>query len=765
MTAAPARRRRLAALLVAGLAAVPAALVAAPAAAGSTANRRALATTTGGQLPGSAVHTTTRFDASHLGHGKVAGGNLSAYDQAKIVKHSVVSNSGGTKVVKTQAFPPAQPNTPATATFVVTYITGSGFEPAQQSAFQAAIDTWARILNAPQAITVLADFHPLGDYILGGTSVPNQYYGLPGLKPGVLYPRSLAKQLATTTAFSPSIYDINISFTTAITPPSLGVTWYFGTDGLTPANEVDFETTSLHELGHGLGFFATLDADDPGVGGCAMGRGCYGFDGYFGKLLPGIFDTDVVACPNTHFLTPGATGSGQSAYYGDKSTALHAALTSNNICWNGASGIAGAGGVRPKLYAPATWEEGSSGSHLDEATYIPGSNPNALMDPQLPAATAIHSPGPITTGVMADIGWTTDAPSQPTGLTAMGTNGGATIGWTAPANPGTSAITGYRVTASRLGVPFRSVTVGVTTSAPLTGLTNGSAYSVSVVAINNTGPGTASGTIGVTPTPIPDYYASNGGSGGAFGAQLTPVVAAEGGGFMATFANGAIFYSTSTGVHGVSGTLWTKFQAVGGLHVLGYQKTELAAAGPSVQAVTFQNGEIYVTSSGLFALRHVNAHYLALGGPGGFLGAPTSDEAPHGGGGNMAAFVGGRMYFTTADGAHEVHGAILTEWGNLGGSAGGYGYPLSDVRVTSGVSSGRFTQFAGGNVYWSAGTGAHGVHGGILFFYVSRGSTSGRYGLPTGNPTKVDSVHVRQTFVHGSIIQNVTTGHVAGTLG
>ena len=99
--------------------------------------------------------------------------------------------------------------------------------------------------------------------------------------------------------------------------------WYFGTDGLTPGNDVDFETTSMHEVGHGLGFFATLDADNPGTGGCALGRGCYGFDGFFGKLLPGIFDTKVVACPNTHFLTPGVTGSGQSAFYGNKTTALH----------------------------------------------------------------------------------------------------------------------------------------------------------------------------------------------------------------------------------------------------------------------------------------------------------------------------------------------------------------------------------------------------------------------------------------------------------
>jgi len=62
MTASPTRRHRLAAVLVASLAAIPAALAVAPAAVGSTAAHRAAATTTGGQLPGSAVHTITRLD-------------------------------------------------------------------------------------------------------------------------------------------------------------------------------------------------------------------------------------------------------------------------------------------------------------------------------------------------------------------------------------------------------------------------------------------------------------------------------------------------------------------------------------------------------------------------------------------------------------------------------------------------------------------------------------------------------------------------------
>ena len=112
MTASPTRRHSLAAVLVATLAAVPAALVAAPAAVGSTAAHRAAATTTGGQAAGTAVHTVTRFDPSHVGNGAVAGTTLSAYDRAKTVKHSVVSNAPGAKVVETQAFAPGRRPTP-----------------------------------------------------------------------------------------------------------------------------------------------------------------------------------------------------------------------------------------------------------------------------------------------------------------------------------------------------------------------------------------------------------------------------------------------------------------------------------------------------------------------------------------------------------------------------------------------------------------------------------------------------------------------------
>jgi hypothetical protein len=52
----------------------------------------------------------------------------------------------------------------------------------------------------------------------------------------------------------------------------------------------------------------------------------------------------------------------------------------------------------------STWQQGSSYSHLDEATY-PAGNANSLMTPQLSSAEAIHSPGPITQALFKSIGW------------------------------------------------------------------------------------------------------------------------------------------------------------------------------------------------------------------------------------------------------------------------------------------------------------------------------------------------------------------------
>ena len=93
-----------------------------------------------------------------------------------------------------------------------------------------------------------------------------------------------------------------------------------------------------------------------------------------------------------------------------------------------------------------------------------------------------------------------DAPEPPTGVSATPGNGEATVTWTAPADGG-SPITGYTVTSAPGG--FTCTTA--TTSCVVTGLTNGTAYTFTVVAQNSAGASSASAaSTPATPRTVPD---------------------------------------------------------------------------------------------------------------------------------------------------------------------------------------------------------------------------------------------------------------------
>lgn len=93
------------------------------------------------------------------------------------------------------------------------------------------------------------------------------------------------------------------------------------------------------------------------------------------------------------------------------------------------------------------------------------------------------------------------APSAPNSVQAWPGSSAGIVGWAPPTLTGGAAITGYRVTASPGG---RSVTVASTVNqATVTGLSNGTRYRFTVVAINAKGAGTAAVTAWIVPSPIP----------------------------------------------------------------------------------------------------------------------------------------------------------------------------------------------------------------------------------------------------------------------
>jgi hypothetical protein len=207
------------------------------------------------------------------------------------------------------------------------------------------------------------------------------YRDFPGApQAGTWYAVALAEKLGGADLNPTTDPDINANFSSAF--PN----WYFGTDGNTPPGQYDFVSVVLHELGHGLTFAGSMTV--------SSGQGSWGS----GSGFPFVFDRFA------------ENGAGQSllntTLFPNPSAALATQLQSNSVFFDGPQAVAANGGTRPPLYAPASWIQGSSYSHLNESTYPPA-NQNSLMTPEIGTAEAIHNPGPVTLGMFRDMGWTT----------------------------------------------------------------------------------------------------------------------------------------------------------------------------------------------------------------------------------------------------------------------------------------------------------------------------------------------------------------------
>jgi len=118
----------------------------------------------------------------------------------------------------------------------------------------------------------------------------------------------------------------------------------------------------------------------------------------------------------------------------------------------------------------------------------------------------------------------TGPPTAPTSLSAVGGNQNVTVSFT-PGSDGNSTITNYKYSLNN-GTSFTEFDPAIT-SGPFvfTGLTNGTTYSIKLLAINEYGDGTPSNTITATPHTVPDaptnLVASYGGDG-AVSISFTP---------------------------------------------------------------------------------------------------------------------------------------------------------------------------------------------------------------------------------------------------
>ncbi len=249
-------------------------------------------------------------------------------------------------------------------------VTFTGFPDEAEAAFQFAVDIWATFLSSPERIRVEAEFVDLGEpNLLGGAGPTVLVRDFPGDVPDTFFPVSLANALAGNDLFSGA--DIQVSINSDF--PS----WYFGIDANPPFNEVDFVSIVLHELAHGLGFSDSFKVDDSDRGSWGLGGRSEIFDRFVEDYLgQNLIDTAV---------------------YPQSSIALGSALT-DDVFFYGAN-TSGA-----ELYAPSTFQEGSSIAHLDEATY-PSGGANGLMTPSISSGESHHNPGDVVQDILEDLGW------------------------------------------------------------------------------------------------------------------------------------------------------------------------------------------------------------------------------------------------------------------------------------------------------------------------------------------------------------------------
>jgi Secretion system C-terminal sorting domain len=260
--------------------------------------------------------------------------------------------------------------------FIVNYV---DFPTDAKAAFQRAVDIWQSIMVSDVPIRITANWESLGRNVLGSASTSSLYRDFPGAnKAYTYYPIALAEKM--------NHVNLNGDNSDIIARFNADFNWYLGVDGNPPANRQDFVSTVLHEIGHGLGFFGSLrplDNDDT-QGIITNGSVPYIYDHYVENLeKQKLLNTDIFKNPSVELLK---------------------ALTGGNLYANSPEILKSNDTLRARLYAPGSYQAGSSYSHLDESTYKTGTI-NATMTPQGANGEVNANPGPIVLAFFREMGW------------------------------------------------------------------------------------------------------------------------------------------------------------------------------------------------------------------------------------------------------------------------------------------------------------------------------------------------------------------------
>jgi hypothetical protein len=348
---------------------------------------------------------------------------------------------------------PKSANLEKQSTINVNYI---NFPDWAKKELQAAVDVWAANFQSKVKITIDATWSSSQSFSVLGSARPGGYFaGFSGAPDSSLwYPSALANALAGK--------DLDLRNAEMLINVNSRGSWNRRGDGAPTTREYDLKSVFIHEMGHGLGF---LSGDS--------------YDSYLG------FGSIEQPTPfNAYAQTPDGR---RLADLPSPSLELGKALRSS-LVWSGAQGIAANGGVKPVLYTPSTYEDGSSISHLDEKTYA-DSPLDRVMTPNLDAGEVFAGPGPLLLAMMADmrakppVGLAVELPTSVRNAEAVIADGAAIVKWDPPTNLRTAQVTAYTVKNLKTGTEKSSTTSPI----EMSGLKNGTAYTFAITANNSLG--------------------------------------------------------------------------------------------------------------------------------------------------------------------------------------------------------------------------------------------------------------------------------------
>lgn len=260
----------------------------------------------------------------------------------------------------------------------------TGFTSQAKAAVNFAVLVLQKILPSDTHFTIDASWTKISTAgVLAQSSIAGYSAGwvIDAINPVSLYPLALAQKIAGRSLKSDLTADITLTINSSIN-------WYYGTDGQTPVQKYDLVTVAMHEICHGLGFFDSFSVNS--------NIGSYGV-----SSIPMIYDTFIENFPGNKLT--------DTLKFLNRSNLLGSQLVGNQLYFNGpllkkyvSLNPLRYSNSRAKLYAPATWDAGSSVSHLDESGTLQS---DGLMTPFIDFSEAIHDPGKYTFSILGDIGW------------------------------------------------------------------------------------------------------------------------------------------------------------------------------------------------------------------------------------------------------------------------------------------------------------------------------------------------------------------------